>query len=144
ATFCYAGPQFPGADSITAFADMDNNAVQGPGEPSGTATKTWILPVSTALCDISILDGGWITAANGDKAMFLGFANFNGGKTRVWQEYHDYGPARRMHVRSIGQQVTVCEGSDQATIYGKATIDGTGSFQYRIHVIDLCKLRNGR
>src|SRR5207249_9225401 len=42
ATFCYTGPQIPGADTITAYADMNNNAVQDPSEPTGTATKTWM------------------------------------------------------------------------------------------------------
>ena len=42
ATFCYFGPPLPGADTITAFADSNDNNVQDPGEPSGVATKTWV------------------------------------------------------------------------------------------------------
>ena len=42
ATFCYTGPQIPGADTIAAYADMNNNAAQDPSEPTGTATKTWV------------------------------------------------------------------------------------------------------
>jgi len=46
ATFCYVGPALPGADTITAFADTDNNNVQDSTEPSGVAEKTWALPAS--------------------------------------------------------------------------------------------------
>jgi hypothetical protein len=41
AQFCYTGPQQPGTDAITAYADTDNDATQDQGEPSGTAAATW-------------------------------------------------------------------------------------------------------
>jgi hypothetical protein len=41
ALFCYAGPSQPGTDTISAFADTSNDGVQDPGEPGGTAAKTW-------------------------------------------------------------------------------------------------------
>jgi hypothetical protein len=40
ATFTYAGAT-AGLDTITAFADTNNDGVNAPGEPDDTATKTW-------------------------------------------------------------------------------------------------------
>jgi uncharacterized protein (DUF2141 family) len=40
ATFTYTGTT-AGLDTISAFADSDNDGTQDPGEPSGIATKTW-------------------------------------------------------------------------------------------------------
>jgi hypothetical protein len=41
APFCYIGPSQSGTDSISAFADSNNNGAQDLGEPGGTATKSW-------------------------------------------------------------------------------------------------------
>ena len=41
ATFCYQGPLLPGADAITAYADINEDANQGTGEAGGAAAKTW-------------------------------------------------------------------------------------------------------
>jgi hypothetical protein len=43
----YTGPSSAGADMITAFADTNSNHIQDLGEPSGHATKAWVLPTST-------------------------------------------------------------------------------------------------
>ena len=40
--FTYAGPTAPGTDAIAAFADTDGDGAQDPGEPGGTASKTWV------------------------------------------------------------------------------------------------------
>ena len=44
--FTYTGPTLPGADTITAYADTNNNmthdATATPPEPMGTASKTWV------------------------------------------------------------------------------------------------------
>jgi hypothetical protein len=138
ATFCYMGPPLPGADVITAFADTDNDATQDPGEPSGGATKVWTLPVTTPLCEITITNGGWITAANGDRASFGGNAKADGaGNTQGQEEYQDHGPVQPMNVHAITVMAIVCDGTTQASIFGQATIDGAGSFFYRIRVKDL-------
>jgi hypothetical protein len=44
AQFCYTGPSKPGKDQVKAYADTNNNGVQDPGEPSDTATVTWVSP----------------------------------------------------------------------------------------------------
>jgi len=137
ATFCYAGPALPGADAITAYADVNGNNTQNVGEPAGAAAKAWVLPVTTPLCEIKISNGGRITALNGDKATFGGNARSSAsGQTSGQQTYQDHGPAQDMTVKSINVLAIVCESFMQASIYGQATINGSGSFFYRINVKD--------
>jgi len=138
ATFCYMGPPLPGADVITAYADADDDAAQDPQEPTGAATKAWVLPATTPLCEITITNGGRITAANGDPATFAGNARASAeGQTQGQEQYQDHGPARPMNVNSINVLAIVCEGNTAASIYGDATVDGQGSYKYRIRVQDL-------
>ena len=135
ATFCYFGPPLPGADTITAYADNNNNNVQDPGEPGGMAIKTWVLPITTPLCEIT--NGGWIIADNGDRATFGGNAKANeSGETRGQQEYLDHGPVQRLKMNSINVLAVVCDGSSRASIFGQATINGSDMFNYRINVQD--------
>lgn len=128
--FTYEGPLLPGADAITAFANTNGNGTQDPlGEPSGAATKTWVPPVSTPLCEVTIASGGRITAANEDKATFGGHAKLSAaGGPGGQQTYQDHGPAQPMTVKSINVLAVVCSADrTQADIYGQATIDGAGS-----------------
>ena len=136
ATFCYVGPPLPGADTITAFADTNNSNVQDPNEPGGVAEKTWVLPATTPLCEIT--NGGWIIAENGDRASFGGNAKANeSGQTQGQQQYQDHGPVQRLNVNSINVLAIVCDGSTRASIFGQATVDGLGVVNYRINVQDL-------
>jgi hypothetical protein len=41
-TFTYTGPTAPGSDTISAFADSNGNTTADTGEPTATATKTWV------------------------------------------------------------------------------------------------------
>ncbi|HYR12605.1 MAG TPA: post-COAP-1 domain-containing protein, partial [Mycobacterium sp.] len=132
ATFCYTGPALPGSDVITAYADTNNNGVQDPGEPSGRATKEWILAQSTPGCKVT--GGGRITAANGDKATFGGNASATGTPSGN-QEYQDHGPAADLNVHSAAVLAIVCSGNT-ASVFGTATINGSGSFNYRIDRTD--------
>ena len=143
AGFCYFGPPLPGADTITAFADANGNNVQEQGEPSGVATKTWVLPASTPLCEIT--NGGWIIAENGDRASFGGNAKADeSGETRGQQQYQDHGPVQRLNIHSINVLAIVCDGSTRASIFGQATINGSGMFNYRINVQDLAQPGSGQ
>jgi hypothetical protein len=136
ATFCYTGPAFPGADAIHAYADTDNDSTQDPGEPFDDATKTWVLPTSTPGCEAKITNGGWIIAMNGDKSSFGGNAQVTAdGQVSGNEEYQDHGPANPMNLKG-NVLVVVCVSSTQATIYGNATINGAGSFLYRLNVED--------
>jgi hypothetical protein len=137
ATFCYTGPALPGADAIHAYADTNNNGTQDPGEPSDDATKTWILPVTTPGCEIKITNGGWIIANNTDQASFGGNAKADAdGNVTGNEEYQDRGPVQPFNLH--GNVLVIVCGTDgkSATIFGEATIDGSGSNIYRIDVTD--------
>jgi Bacterial Ig-like domain (group 1) len=133
ATFCYTGPALPGADVITAYADTDNDNVRDPDEPSSRATKAWVIPASTEGCKVTY--GGRIEAANGDKGTFGGNAQ---APDKGQEEYQDHGPVQPMNVHSINVQAVVCnKRRTQASIFGQATIDGSGTYNYRIDLQDL-------
>src|SRR5205807_4708588 len=102
ATFCYSA-SLPGADVIHAFADTNNSGQQDPGEPFDDATKTWVLPVSTAFCEVTTTNGGWFIANNGDQATFGGNAKVSADGITVQgqEEYQDHGPAQPRNVKSI-------------------------------------------
>jgi hypothetical protein len=137
AQFCYTSA-LPGSDLIHAYADTNNNNAQDVGEPFGDATKIWIPPVST-LCEVNITYGGWITAANTDKGTFGGNAKATGPNSPSGQEeYQDHGPAiPSMDVHSIDVLAVTCTADfKQGSIYGTATINGSGTFVYRIDVQD--------
>ena len=133
ATFCYTGPGLPGGDTITAYADTNTNNTQDAGEPGDTATKTWVIPTSTAGCKVTY--GGRIAAGNGDKATLGGNAQ---APAKGQEEYQDHGPAAAMDVHSINVQAVTCSADGTAaSIFGQATIDGVGTYDYRIDVKDL-------
>jgi len=139
ATFCYRA-SLPGLDAIHAFADSDDDFAQDTTEPFDDAAKTWTLPASTALCEVKITQGGWFVADNGDRANFGGNAKVSAsGSTVTGQEtYQDQGPARAMKVKSTQLTATTCSGDHTtATIFGRATIDGSGDFVFRIDVTDM-------
>jgi hypothetical protein len=131
ATFCYTGPALPGADVIKAFADTNGNTTQDAGEPSDTASKTWVLPTSTPGCRVTY--GGRITAANGDKGTFGGNAKADGLQGQ--EEYQDHGSAAAMNVHSTAVQAVTCHGTS-VSIFGTATVDGGGSYNFRIDLVD--------
>jgi hypothetical protein len=134
ATFCYTGPALPGADLITAYADTNGDSVNDATEPEDTARKAWVIPASTPGCKVSY--GGRITAANGDKATFGG--NAKADDLSGQEEYQDHGPAADLNVHSIDVQSVVCSSDGtQASIFGTATINGGGTFDYRIDLKDL-------
>jgi hypothetical protein len=146
ATFCYMGPALPGADVIRAFADFNpNNGMEDAGEPFDVATKIWILPVTTPGCEITITNGGWIIANNGDRANFGGNAKADEDSNVSGQEeYQDQGPADPFNLHGT-PTVIVCDASDptHATIFGDATIDGSGSHPFRIDVRDVAEPGKG-
>lgn len=132
AEFCYTSA-LPGTDTIHAYADTDGDNVQDAGEPSADATKTWTPPESTPDCKVTY--GGRITAANGDKGTFGGNAT---APDKGQEQYQDHGPATPMNVHSINVQAVTCSADKtQSSIFGQATIDGAGTFDYRIDLKDL-------
>jgi hypothetical protein len=135
AQFCYTA-QFPGADTITAVVDADEDGTAETGEPTGTATKTYVLPVSTPLCEVQIQDGGWITAANGDKASFGGNAKVSQtSEVKGEQVYTDHGPTQPLRMKSTTVLAVVC-GTREATIWGTGTLNNNVTVFFRIQVTD--------
>jgi hypothetical protein len=133
AEFCYTAA-LPGSDVISAFADTNGDSVQNGSEPGDTAAKTWILPSSTAGCKVTY--GGRITTDNGDQATFGGNAKGTGPSGE--EEFQDHGPAEAMNVHSIDVLAVTCSrDGTMSSIFGTATIDGAGSFDFRIDVQDL-------
>jgi hypothetical protein len=108
------------------------------GSGDAFVTKLDLIPVSTVGCVATISDGGRIIAANGDKATFGGHAKVpESGTPDGQQHYRDHGPAQEMTVKSINVLAVVCSADrKQAEIFGQATVDGSGSFDYRIQVND--------
>jgi hypothetical protein len=129
AEFCYGGPIFPGQDTILAYADNNNNGQPDPTEPTDTAEKTWVFPESTANCKITY--GGFIQAANGDRATFGGNAEAPDSGNN---NYKDHGPAKPQTIRMPTVLAVVCDTNDtHGTIYAQA-VNGDHA---RIDVQDL-------
>jgi hypothetical protein len=127
AKFCYTGPALPGSDVITATAQTGLH-------PSATATKAWVVPTSTE--GWKVTGGGRIVAANGDKATFGGNAHGTGPSGQ--EEYQAHGPATTINVHSLTVLAVVCSADRMsASIFGTATVNGSGSYDFRIDVKDL-------
>ena len=127
--FTYQGPVLPGQDVITGCAGPDATP------PCGTATKSWFLPASTPGCQVT--NAGWIIAPDGSRGQFAGHARITTGGTLSGHElYRDRGSAN-IEVRSIEVRAIVCRNHmELADIYGRATINGSGSHYFRIEVTD--------
>jgi hypothetical protein len=123
-----------GTDNISAYADTNNNTTQDTGEPGDTATKTWNPPVTTP-CTVKITNGGWITADDGNKSNFGGNAQAaTNGSLSGQEQFRDQGANVDMH--SINVTTVTCPSPTQAQIFGTATINGSGTFNYTITVQD--------
>jgi hypothetical protein len=121
-------PALPGVYTCTVTAIVD-------GTPRATQNinVTVVPPESTPGCKVT--NGGRIETLRGDKATFGGNAKATGLQGE--EEYQDHGPAVDMNVHSINVQAVVCSADGtSASIFGKATVNGSGSFDYRIDVID--------
>jgi Bacterial Ig-like domain (group 1) len=133
AQFCYTGLT-PGEDVIRAFADSNGNGSQDPGEPAGVASKTYVIPPSTAGCFVDT--AGWFVATDGDQASFGGNAQAESAAVaKGEQEYQDHGPASDLNFHSTKTGSLVCSGN-RAQIYGVGTVDNIHPVSYRIDLTD--------
>ena len=133
ASFGYIG-RMPGGDTITAFADTNGDGTHDPTpaahEPQDTASKTWTLPASTGG---KFTGGGKILLAGGASANF-GFNGFGLPAVQGNLNYQDKGtPGRK--VASLTFDAYVQTGSS-AEIFGTASVNGAGSFVFRLDVAD--------
>jgi len=97
-----------------------------------------VLPGSTPGCKVTY--GGRITAANGDKATFGGNAQVPASGPQGQEEYQDHGAAADINVHSLTVDTVVCSADGtSASIFGTATVNGGGSYNYRIDLKDLAE-----
>lgn len=98
--------------------------------------RTGIL--STPDCELKISDGGSITALNTDLGTFGGNAKVSSsGIASGQQEYHDHGPLQPMTVNTIDVRAVTCSNDrTRASLFGNATVNGAGSFEYQIDLQD--------
>jgi hypothetical protein len=128
-SFCYVGRLF-GTDTVRA------NVGSPTGSPSGSATIIWTLPASTQLCAVTVTNGGWIIANDGDKASFGGNASSDSLGSLTGQEQFTDSPAS-VSFHSTSVLALKCSSSmEQAEIFGQGTVNGSGPFNYRIDVSD--------
>ena len=78
--------------------------------------------------------GGWITTAAGDQATFGGNVNEVKGSL----EYQDHGPWTDVYVHSktVTSGFCVSDAFAAAAITGIATVDGEGSYEYTLDLVD--------
>lgn len=77
-------------------------------------------------------------AINTDVATFGGNAKVSSsGISTGQQEYHDHGPVQPLTVKAIDVQALVCsDDRTQASLFGHATVDGSGYYEYEIDLED--------
>ncbi len=95
--------------------------------------------MSTPGCTVKISNGGLITVNNGDSATFGGNAKASSSGSASGQEtYQDHGPAWPLTVQSISVVAVICGSPNNgATIFGTATVNGSGVHNFEITVTDL-------
>ena len=98
--------------------------------------RTGIL--STPGCEVKNNDGGSIIALSGDVATFGGNAKVSSsGIATGNQVYQDHGPLQPITVNTIDVTAVTCsDDRTQASLFGHATVDGAGSFEYQIDLQD--------
>lgn len=132
--FAYSGPDFPGADLITAFADTDENGERDPSEPAGEASKSWIVPTSTP----GQASGGGNFQVGDDRVAF-GFSARNGdkgarGSCNVVDRANDV-------MVECTDVIAFIISDNVVTVYGNALVNGVAT-SYRIDAAD--NARRGR
>jgi hypothetical protein len=118
--FTYQGPEFPDADVIAAYADANENATQDPGEPAAEATKTWVLPPSTAG---QVNGAGQLRGVTGEK-ITLGFhakTTLGGPQGSCHFTRHLPGPDDEVDCVNVSALVIT---GNVATIFGNALHNG--------------------
>jgi hypothetical protein len=104
--------------------------------PIDNSERTGI--VSTPGCEIKISDGGQITALNGDSGTFGGNAKVSlSGVSSGQQTYQDHGPLQPLDFKATTVDAVVCsDDRTSAELYGTGTVNGSGSYDYRINLVD--------
>jgi hypothetical protein len=125
----YRGPDLPGGDVITAYADTNGDGVPDPTEPSGQAAKSWVVPLSTP----GHVTGGGQIASLGRPITFglearSTASGLQGGCTVV-----DQATGTKIRCETV---TALVQTPTHASVFGSGTLDGA-AMTYRIDVDDL-------
>jgi hypothetical protein len=132
--FTYQGPALPGADLIEAYADSNGNGTKDPGEPMATATKAFVVPVSTA----GEANGGGRIDVLGLGPVSFAFHGLSG--RRLEAECNVV--SGDVTVKCLDATALVITPT-HVTIFGSATVNGVAT-NYRIDADDLARAGAGR
>jgi hypothetical protein len=131
-SYGYTGPSMPGADSVTAYVDTNDNGQVDTGEPVANATQAWDLPQVTAG---QTAGGGQIDGSDGVHAIAFGFnakSDDNGLKGNC--QLIDQASNMSLRCQSIS---SLSINGDQASIFGTVTINKDPTpIGFRIDVVD--------
>ena len=123
---------------VTVGGNSDGWFVQNEfdGLPIDNSFRTGAM--STPGCSVTVTNGGWIIADNGDRGSFGGNAKVSAdGNASGQEQYQDHGPAQPITVKALSVAAVVCSSDrTQATILGTAAVNGSGSHEYEIDVKD--------
>jgi hypothetical protein len=126
-TFSYQVAEFPGEDTISAYVDVDADGVQDELEPTATATKTIVLPASTA----GRTTGSGKYGADGNVTFELS-ARSDGSTLRGSCVFKDKAAEVTIKCRDV---IAYVQSENTAAFYGNAEQNGAATL-YRINVVD--------
>lgn len=132
-SFTYNGPTFPGTDTISAYADSNGDSVQDPSEPTGAATKTWVLPASS-VCGSVEGEGKLSTnkKASFELAVSLPLGGDDDDEGEIF--FSDKSVSPKLTFGSTSIDAVVISGY-QASIYGQGKANGV-TVSFRVDVTD--------
>jgi hypothetical protein len=138
--FAYVGPQLPGADIISAYADTDTDGTRDPTEPQFEATKAWILPATTPG---QVTGGGQVLNAAGNDKVAFGFNAKSTDDDLIGNcSVVDPHPSTNVRIKCL-DVTSLVRTSTHATFFGNATSNGAAT-TYRIDVDDLGESGDGQ
>jgi hypothetical protein len=131
-SYSYTGPSLPGADSISAYVDSNENQQLDVGEPSATSTQAWLLPQVVAG---QVTGGGHLASTNSTRDIAFGFtAKSSDSLSSGACQIIDPASSLDIHCTSVDSLVVA---SNHASIFGTASINHSATtVSYRIDVTD--------
>jgi len=127
-TFTYTGPSLPGADLISAFADVNGSGMRDSDEPTATATKSWVTPASTS----GKATGKGEIGVGANRVSFSFTAQSSGTTAMGNCTVTERGTKRKIMCKDV---VAFVESGNAATFYGHA-VDAGADTLYVISIAD--------
>ncbi len=127
----YQGPEFPGTDQITAYADRNDSGSQDPDEPAAAPVgESWVLPKATAG---KVSGAGQIPSPSGHGRISFAL-EAKSGRHGVRGNCEVVDPRAHTNVDCLNATDLVVDGNE-ATIYGDAKVDHART-TYKLTVVD--------